>query len=221
MNSAVLLALMFGPLAIYLYVIAVWQSGRSPRVVSGPLDFSLLLFGVGGLLVFGPVGRLLAGRAAAFGTPSVWAWLMVSSALGLLALPWLPRSFRRLAIYNVAPEPLAQALREVLKELPGAFEPTLKGYESGEHQQGLIVETTRWFRAAVVEAYGDHSENLIRRVRSGLNDHLSGSMTRPSPVAWLMLSLCLALILPVLGVLLSRPQAREVFRVLLERLHGG
>jgi hypothetical protein len=223
MRTAVQLASMVGPLTVYLYVIAVWQSGRHPRIVSGFVDLALLLFGLSGLVLFGPVGRLLLVRAGAgpFGAPSLWAWLALASSLSLLAVPWLPRSFRRLVIYNVDRDSVNLALRNTLQALPGDYAPTLRGFEDRKHHRGLSLEITAWGRTAVIEAYGDDPESLIVLVRQGLSVHLQPATSRPSPVAWALLGLCMALIGPVLVVLLSRPQTRAALRALMERLHGG
>src|SRR5690348_15210852 len=102
MPVAIQLALMVIPLSLYLYVLGIWHSGRTPRVVAGPVDLGLLAFGLSGLLIFGPIGRLWPWHAR--GLPGVWAWLALTAFVVLLALPWLPRSFRRLAVYNVDPE---------------------------------------------------------------------------------------------------------------------
>ena len=56
MSLPMLVALTVGPLACYFYVVGVWQSGRHPRLVAGPVDFAVLAFGVSGLLTVGPVG---------------------------------------------------------------------------------------------------------------------------------------------------------------------
>src|SRR5438105_4809609 len=61
MTSPVQLALMVTPLAVYLYLLAVWQAGRHPRVVSGRLDVWLLALGLGGLALLGPLGQWLLG----------------------------------------------------------------------------------------------------------------------------------------------------------------
>jgi hypothetical protein len=221
MRTAVQMALMLGPLTVYLYVIAVWQSGRRPRIVVGAVDYVLLLFGLSGLVLFGPVGRLLLGRATGLGTPSAWAWLAVVSALIAVAAPWVPRSFRRLVVYNVDRAGLDQALRATLDVLPGNFISTLRGVEDQKNYRGLSVEFTHWGRTAVIEAYGKHPEKFIGVVGQGLRAHLRPSLARPSPVAWGLLGLCLALVGPVLIVLLSRPQTRAALRALMERLHGG
>jgi hypothetical protein len=221
MRTAVQLALMVSPLTLYLYVIVVWQSGRRPRVVAGPVDFAWLLFGLSGLVLFGPVGRLLLGRATSLGAPSVWAWLALLSSLGLVAVPWLPRSFRRLVIYNIDRDALDLALRTALQSLPGEFVPTLRGFEDRLNHRGLWVELTPWSRTAVLEAYGSDPEGFVSLVAAGLESALRPVHTRPSPVAWALLGLCLAFIGPILIVLLGRPQTRAALRALIEKLHGG
>src|SRR5438309_1399111 len=60
MNGPWQYALTVGPLGFYLWVLGLWQSGRRPHVVRGLTDFTLLAFGVGGVLAFGPFGQLLA-----------------------------------------------------------------------------------------------------------------------------------------------------------------
>lgn len=77
----------------------VWQSGRSPRVVSGPLDFGLLVMGLGVLIAFGPIGSVLV-RVIPGAKPPGLA-LTLAATWALLALFWLPRTARLLVVYNV------------------------------------------------------------------------------------------------------------------------
>src|SRR6266496_3436409 len=100
MTGQLPLSLAVAPLATYLFVLSLWHGGRHPRVVSGPADFALLAFGLGGLVVFGLVATLLARR-----------------------------SLRRLTVYHVDPEALVRALRETLDQVPGHFVRTLRGFE--------------------------------------------------------------------------------------------
>ena len=221
MTGSVQLALMLGPLAFYLYVLALWQSARTPRVVSGPLDFLMLVVGLSGLMVFGPIGNLLVVRLSPFGKPNPWAWLALGASFGLLVLPWLPRSFRRLVIYNVDADRLDEVWAEVLATLPGSFLRTVRGFEDPVHRRGLTIDSSPRLRSVVVEAYGHDPETLIQAVGGRLRGRLRRPSGRPAAVAWLLLGLCMGLIAPILVVLLTRPRAREVLRVLLERLQGG
>ena len=79
-------ALMVGPLGFYFWAVAVRNSGRRPVVVGGLFDHALLCFGVGGVVAFGPFGRLVA--RSLFGTPDPVDWLALLSAFGLFAC-WL------------------------------------------------------------------------------------------------------------------------------------
>jgi hypothetical protein len=74
----------------------------------------------------------------------------------------------------------------------------------------------------VIEAYGADPEILIALVGRGLRRHLRGPVPRPSAVAWALLAVCLAMLVPSLALLLSHThQARAVFRALIDALHGG
>src|SRR5579884_3613294 len=112
MTGPIELALMVGPLAVYFYALGIWHSGRSPRVIPGPVDYLLLVFALSGLLLFGPIGRALIGRV-----PAAQGWLAalgLLTSIAMLALPWLPRAFRRLVVYNIQPETLERAVAEAL-----------------------------------------------------------------------------------------------------------
>src|SRR5207237_1409207 len=101
------LGLMVGPLALYFYVLAAWQAGRHPHVVSGPLDLAFLAAAVGGLLLFGPVGQALAALLA--GQSGVVVGFVVLAALAAAAT-LLRQASRRLVVYHIDPAALHQAL---------------------------------------------------------------------------------------------------------------
>jgi hypothetical protein len=220
MTGALQLALAVGPLAVYLYVVAIWQSGRHPRVVAGVWDYVLLLFGVGGLVLFGPLGWLLVTQAAP-GRPTVLHWLALASALGLLAVPFLPRAFRRIVIYNIDPATLDSALRETLESIAGSFVKTVRGYDDASQRRGLDLEIHPWMRTAVVETHGNGAEPLAKTLLHGLDERLRQSATGPSRIAWGLLGVSLSLIAPVVVLLLLRPQAQAVWRAVMHRLNGG
>jgi hypothetical protein len=219
MPSSVLLALTVGPLAVYLYVLGLWHSGRHPRVVRGPTDYTLLVFGLSGLLVFGPIGRVLLGQAR-LGAGG-WAWLLPFSALGLLTLPWLFRSFRRLVVYNIEPDAIQQALREALHALPGKFAATLRGFEDPQAACGVTLESSARFRTASIEAYGSNPELLIDQIETQLRARLQDLPSRPSLVGIALLVTCVVLLTPVMAALLVQSPAREALRTLIHRLGGG
>ncbi len=81
MSLPMQVALTVGPLACYFYVVGVWQSGRRPRVVAGPVDFAVLALGVSGLVTVGPVGQVL--MRLIFGMPE-----HLGLGTPLVRLPW-------------------------------------------------------------------------------------------------------------------------------------
>src|ERR1700733_2690036 len=96
MTSPAQLALMVTPLAAYLYLLAIWQAGRHPRVVAGSVDLWLLALGLGGVVLLGPFGRLLA--RTLFGHAGPLQWLMLT-LFGILVVGRLARgALRRLVI---------------------------------------------------------------------------------------------------------------------------
>jgi hypothetical protein len=213
-------ALSVGPLAYYFAVLAVWQGGRHPRVVSGRIDFALLAFAVGGLAAFGPCGEVAARML--FGKPNGIDWLAIASAVALAALYLGRRAGQKLVVYHVDAEALDQALHKVCDEEPGRFVATLRGFEDRAGGRGVSVEVSPRLRAAVVHAFGPGPEALIRdlipRLRHQL-ERVDAPRSRLGPIFLGLASLTAAI--PMVGAVFVRFRAREMFRVLLEHLRGG
>jgi hypothetical protein len=213
-------ALTVGPLGFYLWVLAFWQSGRHPRVVNGLVDFALLAFGLGGVLAFGPFGQFLA--RSIFGQPDLLDWLVILSGLGLSASVFARKALHRVVVYHIDEPSLLAALDSVLSETGGHFARTIAGFEDREASRGLRVEFTGWLRCATVEAHGRDPESLIQDIRRRLRRKLATVPTRPSPIALgLYGTSILVMLVPLIGLFLTQPRARQALRVLLERLRGA
>lgn len=213
-------ALTVGPLGFYLWVLALWQSGRHPRVVRGPVDAGLLAFGVGGVLAFGPIGETLTRFLSR--SPGWPERAVIVSALALWASVVARRATRRLVVYHVDGDRLIPALADVLSRSGGRYVKTLAGFEDTTAPRGVRVEFTRLLRCAVVEAHGLNAEGLIREIEPPLAQRLGGETTRRW---WVALGLygcsLLVLLAPLVGVFLTQPHARAVLRAWLRRLGGG
>jgi hypothetical protein len=215
MSLAVHVALAVGPLAAYFATLGVLQGGRRPVVVPGPLDFGGLAVGLGGLIVFGPVGNVLVNWL--FPAPSVWAWLALASGYGLIVLLLAPRAGGRVVVYNVEPEILRGALHASMARMAGGFAPTVEGYEDAVRGLGVRADAGR-LRAATIEAYGAEPERLIAELAPVLREHLATVESRPSRLApaWFALA-TLTVLLPFAGLLLSRSPVIEAVRNWLVR----
>jgi len=213
-------ALTVGPLACYFYLVGVWQSGRHPRVVAGPVDLAILAFGVSGLVTVGPVGQVSMGLI--FGAPGPVAWGLWLLFLVLWTAVFAGAASRRVVVYNLEPGRLVQAVQEAAAALPGSkFAATLGGSEATDDGRALHVEGIAALRVGTVDARGREPEALIRALRPLLRDRLSRAPTGPTRVTWGLFALSWATMLAPLAVFLfSEPKARAALRALWLRISG-
>jgi hypothetical protein len=218
MTGPVQLALMVTPLATYLYLMAVWQAGRYPRVLSGSVDVWLLALGLGGLVLFGPVGDWLTGLISS--RPRVLHHVLVDLLATLLVARAARWSRRRLVIYHVDASALDAALLGALGA--SRYSKMLDGFEDRERACGIRVEHSARWRWAVVEVHGDGAAALAAELNPRITEQLRQAPAAPSEVALAFFALsALTMLVPLAGHLLAQPRARAALRVLLERLHGG
>jgi hypothetical protein len=219
MTTPLQLVLMVAPLAGYLYLLAVWHSGRHPRVVSGSVDAGLLALALGGLVVVGPFGRLLAGMLAGWPRPVQALGLIVVAAL---LVRWLAHDARRrLVVYHVDPDVLDAPLREALGP---DLKPTSYGYASAEPAWAIHVKSSSRWQTVVIEAFGSgrDAESLIASLAPRLRERLRTLPARASGVSLVLFGLsALTMFIPVAGYLLASPRTRAALRGLLQHLQGG
>ena len=221
MSLPMQVALTIGPLACYFYVVGVWQSGRHPRVVRGPVDFAVLAFGVSGLLTVGPVGQVLMNLI--FGSPGPIAWGLWFLFLGLWATIFAALAARRLVVYNLDAPRLVEAVREAVACLPDAgFSPTLGGFESTKDHRALHVESVQSLRVGTVDARGRDPEALIGDLRPILAATLRSIEVRPTRVTWGLFALSwTTMVAPLAVFLMTEPKARAAVRALWLKVTGG
>jgi hypothetical protein len=218
MTPAMQIALTATPLAAYFYALGVFHSGRSPRMVAGPVDVALLAFGLGGLVAFGPFGRAVLGRVV--GVDVGWvAWSIWVGVVILWALVLAGSAVLKVTVYHVNPEDLDRAVREALGKLEGRFVDTLNGYEDPKRGAGLRVKSIRLLRSGSVEAYGQSPEELIHELKPKLKATLDGLPQRASGVSHAMFGLaCLTMLVPVSSFFLANPRAQEALRAFMHSL---
>jgi len=104
------------PLAGYMLALAALHLRRRPSTLSGSWDLLLLVAGIVGLVVAGPLALLqpVAGD-------TIWAGATLLLAAGLLFAGLLLAARPRLVVYNITPEQLRPVVAEVVKSLdPGS-----------------------------------------------------------------------------------------------------
>ena len=137
-------------------------------MVAGAVDLWLLALGLGGVVLIGPLGQLLARTLFGNARPVHWLFLIFA---GLLVVARLARrSTRRLVIYHVDGDALDKALRDALE--PDRFVRTLGGYEDRTRACGIHVHHSPRWQTAVVEGFGRDADALIRALRPRLNEQL-------------------------------------------------
>ena len=218
MPTSIQYVLMAGPVAVYCALLSTWHGGRRPKVVAGAVDVALLGFGLGGLILWGPPGQLIARRL--FGRPVLLDWLTLTSGYAMACSILARQSSRRLVIYHVEPAALTRAVGAALAE-DGRFVRTLSGFEDACEGRGVRVETSNRLRTAVVETHGVRAEALLQRIRPRLVAALATESSPPTRFAWSLIGVSIAaLVIPIFVLVLGRPDTRAALRVLLDRIRG-
>jgi len=108
--------LAFGPLAVYLLMIAAVNLRRRPTVVGGTRDMATLGLALAGLVMVGPM-ELCFPESAALHLLGPWVWGLLLSLYGLCVVLVLLTMRPRLVVYNISMEELRRVLAEVVAEL--------------------------------------------------------------------------------------------------------
>jgi hypothetical protein len=217
MTSALHTALSIGPLALYFFLLGIWNAGRHPRVVPGQVDFGFLALALVGFLGFGPVSYWFVDHV--FPGPSVWASLVLPTFLGLLALLWIPRTGRRLVVYNVDPGALEPSLGDAIQALRILFRKTPQGYEDTTGTCMIRVEVSLTSRIGLIEAAGPQAEAILFALAPALRARLARFTSRARPASWLWFALAAFVLLgPTFGPFLGQPQLQAAVRVLIQHI---
>ena len=221
MSDAIQLALILGPVAIYLYVLGIWQSGRRPRVISGRLDYALLVFGLSGLILFGPAGRVV--QRFLFGEFNAMTGTLWAGFVGLWAIFLAGKASRRVVIYHVDEAAFLQVVESAVKQLDGAFSKTLNGYEDSAGGRSILVQANRILTVGVVEIDGKDSENLAKSLRALLRQTtLEVDAKGATKVTWgLFLLSWISMVAPMLSLLLNEAHMSSLVRQFFQRIQGG
>ncbi len=214
MPSTVEVALVSVPMAVYLYALGLFHGGKHPRVVSGTADLLWLMLGLGGLVAFGPLGRVVV--SALFGPDATAiAWSLWVAGLVLVAVLVARTGRNRLVVYHVEPDPVRSTTRDALADSSGSFAETLQGFEDRASRTSVNLRLSHRTKTAVIDVQGDESGRLIAQIRPRIGDILQ---TVDRPVSTLSTAFfaasSLVMLIPVVGFVTVDPQGRRAVRML-------
>jgi hypothetical protein len=207
------------PLAAYLLALAAAHVRRRPLVVSGNWDLALLVGGVAGLAIGGPLAAFIPP-----GAEGAWRWLLPSVSLVLLTAAAALAARPRLVVYNMTGEQLRPVIAEVAATLdPGA---RWAGETVALPGRGVQVhlDAAGGMRSVCLVSVGTRTSSeswaeFVRRMRR----ELAEVPVRPSPWAWLFAAAAAAVLAVACWLALwperdGRPVAHTVFS---GDLHAG
>lgn len=113
--NALFFCIALGPLAIYLFLLAVVNLSRRPLMVSGARDTAALGVALSGCVLVGPLALLMPMAAA--GRFGVWIWPLLGGLYVLALTLYVLVARPRLVIYNINVDRLRPILAELVTHL--------------------------------------------------------------------------------------------------------
>jgi hypothetical protein len=221
MSEAIQLGLMLAPLAVYFYVLGIWHSSRRPRVIRGSTDYGMLVFGLSGLILFGPAGGVLL--RTLFGPPNLVVWVLWTGFCTLWALFLAHGSGRRLVVYQTDEPTFRSMLENAVAHLPGSYIRTLNGYEDARTGRSIALSPHAVLRVGAVHIEGKEAEETCEALRVALRQEAAlRPPTGPSFVTWgFFFFSWLAMVAPMVTLFIHEPKMHTMVRQFLQRLQGG
>ena len=169
--------LAFGPVAIYLFLLAAINLFRRPFLVSGSRDAAAVVLAVSGLVFVGPIDLFLpVATSIAYG-PFVWVFLTGLYAMLFVLVLLIARP--RLVIYNISTDELRPILANLAVGLDG--EPRWAGDALALPNLGvqLYLETARGMRnVSLIATTAKQNHQGWRRLEVALANELSNVEVR-------------------------------------------
>lgn len=174
------MAAVAAPVAGYFFIIGVLNTRRRPQILTGRLDFSLLMLALCPGFVF-PVlqhlGLTLPGATAAMVVIVAGVWLLGSGG-------------RNWVVYNLSPGQADRVLRSAMDALGWRYRVTSDGYGVEEHDISLRVSGF-WFLHNVSVHLVGGSDDHCRDFAGALGAAVArrAAPTQPMAVAMLLVSI--------------------------------
>lgn len=205
LDAAIRVATVVAPVAMYFLVLGLLNSRRRPQILSGRLDFALLIAALSPLLVV-PALHVLGVSATSVGL----AVTAVVCGISLLA----PRG-GTWVIYNIAPAQTKRAIRLALRDMGQTWRMDGDAFELDGGQGCVRVSSFPMLRNVSVRFSG--SQELSGRLGRELSYVLSGMSAETEPAAVALLLVATVMMLVPLAFVANH--AGEIVRILTDLLN--
>ena len=193
------------PVAVYFLVLGLLNSRRRPQLLTGRMDFAVLVTALSPLVALPVLNSLGA---------SVWTVPMVVAAPALLILLLAPGG-RMWVVYNASRAQAASAVERALDRVGLAHREAPEGFYLPDSDATVRLGTFSLLRNVTIRLKGGGRE-LSRAFSDALGEELSGIRAEPSPAGVSLLLAATGMLLVPL-TLLAR-DVPEIVRLLTDLL---
>lgn len=203
-SASTQIATLVVPVAVYFLILGLLNSRRRPQLLSGRLDFALLIAALSPLVVL-PVLRWWGPSA-----PMVASTVGVAAAIALL----VPRR-DTWVIYNLPARDARDAVGQALRAIGAEFEAHDDGFRLPACRGDVRIGAFPLLRNVSIRISGA-DEQLTARFVSALGQVLAGRQVETSPMAVSMLLVATGMLVAPLALVAHR--ASEIVRLLTNLL---
>ncbi|MBC8373010.1 MAG: hypothetical protein ISS69_09320 [Phycisphaerae bacterium] len=202
-GASVRVATVIVPVAGYFFILGLLNTRRRPQILTGRLDFSLLMLALcpGFVLpMLERFGLTPAGTVAAMGVLAAGVWMFGPGG-------------RRWVVYNLSPGQADRVLRGAMDALGWQYRVTADGYCVEEHDVSLRVNCFWILHNVSVHLTGGSGE-LCRNFARELGAAVARTSARTQAMAVAMLLVAMGMLVAPLAMVAHR--VPEIVRLLVD-----
>ncbi len=203
LGTSVRVATVIVPVAGYFFILGLLNTRRRPQILTGRLDFSLLMLALcpGFVLpMLERFGLTPAGAMAAMGVLAAGVWLV-----GPGGRSWV--------VYNLSPRQADRVLRTAMDAMGWRYRATVEGYCIEDHDVSLRVSGFWILRNVSVHLTGG-SRELCRGFARELGAAVARTSARTQAMAVAMLLVAMGMLVAPLAMVAHR--VPEIVRLLAD-----
>ena len=205
LGSTVRIATVVAPVAVYFLVLGLLNSRRHPQMLSGRLDFALMITALSPLFLVPAVDYVGASLLGILG-------LLLGLAAGILLLA--PRR-GNWVVYNLPASQAREAVRQTLRRLRLDFQEQPGAFRLGDDEEKVTLRSFSLLRNVSIRLHS-RNEALLREFEGALSTLLHSTATETSLTAVSFLLVATAMLVAPLSLVAHR--VPEIVRILTDLL---